>query len=164
MEKPEQPTSNQAIVGIYYFKDSIGLKAALDRLVTENRSARGEFQLTDAFTIMIKNGIKIKPYPVDRWLDCGTIDALLDTNRYLLRALNLTSPVGVHNSTVIPPVFIANSSRIAFSTIGPYASVGEDTEIENSTVRDSIVDSGARINNALVEKSFVGKNERVEGK
>jgi glucose-1-phosphate thymidylyltransferase len=168
IEKPERPTTNLAIVGVYYFNDSRELEAALDRLIKESRTTRGEYQLTDSFQLMIEAWIRIKPYPVEKWLDCGTVEALLETNRYLLHQSHVgaglkPAPTMAHNTTIIPPVFIARSSRIAFSTIGPFAAVGENVEIENSTIRDSIIDAGAKIKNAVVEKSFIGKNEEVLG-
>lgn len=161
VEKPKSPKSNLAIVGIYYFNDSTPLHSALKRLVKERRTTRGEYQLTDGFQLMIDTGVKIKPYPVEKWLDCGTVEALLETNRYLLGKNQYPLPAAIHNATIIPPVFIADSSRITNSEVGPYASICENTEIKNSTIKDSIVDEGAKIENAVIEKSFIGKNAEV---
>ncbi len=159
IEKPETPPTNLAIVGIYYFNDSLPLAAALEKLVRENRTTGGEYQLTDGFQLMIDAGVTIKTYPVKKWLDCGTVESLLTTNRYLLEK---NQSYDLREGTVIvPPVFIAPSSHIESSTIGPYATIGEKTEIHNSTIRDSIIDEGAMIENAVIEKSFIGKNTEV---
>lgn len=113
---------------------------------------------------MLEQGSVFTPFPVERWLDCGTVEALLETNRHLLKRTEPPSvPASTPTTVIIPPVVIDPSSRIAFSTVGPCVAVGARAVIEHSVVRDSIVDADAVIITGDVEHAFVGKGERIEG-
>ncbi len=103
-EKPLEPKNNLAIVGIYYFTSAIPLFESLQKIIREDRKTRGEYQLSDALQEMVDNGIKIKTYPVEYWLDCGTPEALIATNRYLLQTTNYFTPR--ERVVIIPPVYI----------------------------------------------------------
>jgi glucose-1-phosphate thymidylyltransferase len=161
VEKPTQPRSNLAIVGVYYFQDSRPLFDALDELIRQDQRTRGEFQLTDALELMVCQGVRIQPATVDHWLDCGTPDAMLDTNRYLLaRKSRVVTRPGV---VVIPPVCIEDSAVIHHSVIGPNVSIGERVQIHRSLVRDSIVNHDAIILDAMLGHSILGPRAKVQG-
>lgn len=159
VEKPDRPRSNLAIVGVYYFRDSGQLFGALDRLIARGRTTKGEFQLTDALQLMVNDGAKIKTRTIKHWLDCGTREAMLATNRYLLAGEGYYRPRP--GSVIIPPVFIHDRARIHSSIIGPNASVGADADIHGSIVWDSIVNRHVVVHHTLLEGSILGENSVV---
>lgn len=158
-EKPIEPRSNLAIVGIYYFTDAKSLFDSLQKIISEDRKTRGEYQLSDALQDMVDNGIKIKTFPVEYWLDCGTSEALIETNRYLLQTTNYFKPR--ERVVIIPPVYIDDSAIIEESVIGPFVSISEGVEIRNSIIRDSIINQRAYVENSLMESSILSENACV---
>jgi glucose-1-phosphate thymidylyltransferase len=161
VEKPEQPTSNQALVGIYYIKSTEIFKRCLEELVDKKIKTRGEFQLTDALALMLKNGCKITTFNVEGWFDCGKPDALLATNRYLLSQIKSLDVR--EGNVIIPPVFISPSAILENSVVGPYVSVGDESKIIRSIVKDSIISEGAEVIDSMLESSLVGNHSFLLG-
>jgi glucose-1-phosphate thymidylyltransferase len=161
VEKPDQPRSKLALVGIYYVKNSRLLVECLRDEIDSNIRTRGEFQLTDALQMMIDRGERMKTFPIDGWFDCGKAETLLETNRHLLdqRSSSMNRP----NVVVQPPVFISDKATVRNSVIGPYATIADDALVENAIIRNSIVSEGARVANALIEDSIMGNNASVRG-
>jgi glucose-1-phosphate thymidylyltransferase len=159
VEKPDLPRSNLAIVGVYFFRDSGQLFGALERLIVRGRTTKGEFQLTDALQLMVNAGTKIKTRTIKHWLDCGTREAMLATNRYLLAREGYYKPRP--GSVIIPPVFIHDRARIHSSIIGPNVSVGAEADINGSIVWDSIVNRHVVIQHTLLQGSILGENSVV---
>lgn len=159
VEKPDRPRTNLAIVGVYFFRDSGQLFGALERLIARGRTTKGEFQLTDALQLMVNNGTKIRTRAIKHWLDCGTRDAMLATNRHLLASEGYYKPRP--GSVIIPPVFIHDRARIHSSIIGPNASVGADADIHGSIIWDSIVNQHVVVRHTLLEGSILGENSVV---
>jgi glucose-1-phosphate thymidylyltransferase len=154
VEKPAEPKSNLAIVGVYYFEDSRPLFDALEENIRLDRKTRGEYQLTDALQLMVQRGVAIKPLTVEHWLDCGTRDTLLETNAYLLRSRHhAPDRPGV---VVIPPVFIDDRAQIEHSVIGPNVAIGAYTVVRNSVISDSIINGDTVVENAVLEHSILG--------
>jgi glucose-1-phosphate thymidylyltransferase len=81
VEKPEDPTTNLAITGIYYFADAAPLFSALQEIMQQDIRTKGEFQLTDAMQKMIEHGAEFTTFSVEGWYDCGKTETLLETNR-----------------------------------------------------------------------------------
>ena len=161
VEKPDKPVSDLAIMGIYYVREVRQLFDAIDEQVQRDIQTKGEYFLADALQLMIDSGLLFRAIPATAWEDCGTTAALLSTNRYLLsKSLDAPEAPG---SVVIPPVFIAPTARITNSVIGPYASIGDNVQVENAIVRDSIIDSGAHIESAMLTTSIVGRDAYVRG-
>ena len=162
VEKPEKPTSNLAIVGVYYFKDAGVLFDSLSRLIESGRRTRGEFQLTDALQLMVESGAVMTVKQIDHWLDCGTPDALLATNRHLLNKKSYFRPrEGV---VFIPPLHVHDSASISASVIGPDVSVGAEAEIRDAVIRDCIVNHHALAEGVLLEHSILGEKSIARGK
>jgi glucose-1-phosphate thymidylyltransferase len=159
VEKPDRPRTNLAIVGVYFFRDSGHLFGALERLIARGRTTKGEFQLTDALQLMVDDGTKIRTRAIKHWLDCGTREAMLATNRYLLEREGYYKPRP--GSVVIPPVFIHDRAKIHSSIIGPNTSVGADADIRGSIISDSIVNRQVVIQHTLLEGSILGENSVV---
>lgn len=160
VEKPETFVSNLAIVGINFIRRSDLLFACLETLITKGIRTRGEFQLTDAFNMMVKKGADLQIFPVDRWFDCGAPDSLLETNRHLLG--RLPPPPPREGVILIPPVFVAESATVKNSILGPYVSVGHGAAITDALIRDSIIEEGARVTGCFLEQSLVGANAVAE--
>ncbi len=162
IEKPDQPSSNLAIVGIYYLPDIAPLYASLDRLIEDEKRTKGEFQLTDALQTMLDAGHDMRVLPVDGWLDCGKAETLLETNRQLLTEKSYHRRL--EGSIVIDPVYVADTAQVTNSIVGPFVSIGENSCIERSMLRDTIVNQGAVVQGAALEKSIIGENALVVGK
>ncbi len=162
IEKPREPVSRLAIVGIYYFRESKLLYQSLERLIAENRMIKGEYQFTDALQFLANQGAGIRTVDVDVWLDCGTPEALLETNRLLLERQKTALPE-LNTVRIVPPVFIAPDARIERSEIGPYVSVSAGAQISGSVVKDSLIYQGARVANCRLSGAIVGEDAEVRG-
>jgi glucose-1-phosphate thymidylyltransferase len=161
VEKPSEPISDLAIMGIYYVKEVRRLFEAIDQQMHSNIQTKGEFFLADALQLMIDKGFDFRALPATEWEDCGTTAALLSTNRYML-SRNLETP-DIPGSVIVPPVFIHPTATVSNSLIGPYASLGANVRVENAIVRDSIIDNGAHIDSAMLTTSIVGRDAFVRG-
>jgi len=161
VEKPEQPKSRLALVGIYYIKHPNILVECLRDEIKANIRTRGEFQLTDALQMMIERGERMTTFAIDGWYDCGKPETLLETNRHLLDRQQ--TAVSRSDVVVLPPVFISPKATVTNSVLGPYATIAEDAVVENAIIRNSIVSEGASVTNTLLENSIVGNNATVRG-
>ena len=161
IEKPEHPTSNHAIVGLYWIRNPRLLEQSISELFEKDTRTRGEYQLTDALQFMIQHGEKIKTFNVDGWYDCGKPETLLATNRHLLERMN--QQVKLTGVVVIPPVYVSQKAKISNSVIGPYATIADGAVVGDSIVRNSIVSEDAQVYKELLENSIVGNNALVQG-
>jgi len=159
-EKPEIPTSNLAVVGIYYIRNVDLLSEALDEMMEKKTTTRGEYQLTDALQIMIDKGVEIGVFDVDGWYDCGKPETLLATNQFLLSQLKFFP--SVKGSVIMPPVFISPTAEIINSVLGPNVSVADGAAIANSIIRDSIIGQKAEVDQCIMEFSLIGDYARVK--
>lgn len=161
IEKPEHPTSNDVIVGLYWINNPKLLETCIDELFRQDRKTKGEYQLTDALQLMIEKGEKIKAFNVDAWLDCGKPETLLATNRYLLEKNH--TELKMNDVVIIPPVYVSKTAKITHSVIGPYATIAEGAIVSDSIIRNSIVGDEAQVARALLDNSIIGNNGSVEG-
>lgn len=162
VEKPSEPVSNLAVVGFYYLPEARRLMDAIAHTMEQGIQTKGEYYLADALQVMIERGEVLTTETVPMWRDCGTIEALLDTNRYLLEHGHSTAIEGVQ-SVIIPPVYIAPSAVVERSVVGPYVSVAEGAVVRESIVKDSIVNEGAQIQSVIMAKSLIGDKAYVDG-
>ena len=139
VEKPQEFVSDEAIVGIYYIKDTKVLKQSLKYLMDNNIRTKNEFQLTDALQMMLEKGCHFRTAPVQKWLDCGLAETLLETNAHVLKRIDNSASVNLPGVKVIAPCYIGKGVKIANSTIGPNVSVGDDCVIENSTISNAVL-------------------------
>ncbi len=161
VEKPTTPISNLVVVGVYYFRDWRRLMRSIDTLIANNIQTKGEFFLADAMQLMIESGAKLEVETIPVWEDCGTREAILKANRYLLE--KCCHAPAIEGSVILPPVYISDRAHIVNSIIGPYVSISEDARVENSHVRDCIISENATIENATLEWSLIGRDARVRG-
>lgn len=166
IEKPQTMENNLALVGCYYFRRSEDLMSAIEEQMLRDVQLRNEFYLADAINIMLEHRALLRAQTVDTWLDTGTIEATLGTNRYLLENLWASHPQTVDRPgvTIQPPVFIHETARIEASVIGPYASIGANCRIANSRIEDSIIEADCEIKNAALRSSLLGCQTCVEGR
>ncbi len=160
-EKPQQPRSDLAIIGLYYFRDSDILKKYVDKLISSGKTTRGEIQLTDALDLMVRDGHHFRPFEVSGWFDCGKKETLLATNRELLEDNSETADYP--GSIIIPPVYIAPSASIEDAVIGPNVTIMDDSIIKRSIIRNSIVSAQTSVEDSLLEDSLVGFKAVVRG-
>ena len=165
IEKPQSLDNNLVVVGCYYFKSSEKLLAAIDEQMERGIMLKGEYFLTDTITVMIEHGAKVRTNEISTWLDTGTIEATLDTNKVLLEKIG--SQVGKFkgsNVEIVEPVAIHESAEISNSKIGPYASIGANCKIENSQIAESIVEANCEIKDAALSRSLIGRQATVKGR
>lgn len=165
VEKPEEFVSDQAVIGIYYLRDHRALFGAIETLMERNIQTKGEYFLADALELMTRDGSKLEARTVDVWEDCGTPEALLQTNRYMLEhgGAATVHEIG-ENTVIIPPVHIAPDVHIVNSVIGPYVSLAEGCEIRDAILRDTIADEGAVIEDTMLSESLIGNGAVVRGR
>jgi glucose-1-phosphate thymidylyltransferase len=169
VEKPQEFISDLAIIGIYYFKDGDNLKKELQYLLDNNITDKGEFQLTNALENMKSKGIRFEPGKVTEWLDCGNKDATVYTNQRILE-FDKGKPslrgknVEVKNSIIVEPCFIGDNVKVIDSVIGPHASIGANSTVDHSLVKNSIIQNSSKIHNANISNSMLGEGAEVKGK
>jgi len=164
IEKPDDMENNLAVVGFYYFKRADDLVSAIEEQMRRDLQLKGEFFLADAVNIMLERGLKMRPEIVDVWLDAGTSDALLETNRYLLSngRSNIEQMTAQGDMVVIPPVFIHPTAEVVNSIVGPYVSLGAGCRVERSILSDSILEDEARVTDVILERSLVGRQAHIQ--
>ncbi len=163
VEKPQDMDLNLAVVGFYYFQDSQDLLSAIDEQMQRDLQLKGEYYLVDAVNIMLERGLKMRPEEVDVWLDAGTSQALLETNRYLLDngRSNCDAESCQDRNVIIPPVFIHPTVSLEHSIIGPHVSLGAGCVVQNSIIRDSILEDEAHVVGGILEGSLIGRRAQI---
>jgi glucose-1-phosphate thymidylyltransferase len=167
VEKPSTFVSDQAIIGIYYFKNGEFLRDELQYLVDDNIVKSGEYQLTDALENMRQKGTKFITGDVAEWMDCGNKNATVETNRKVLGfEKELTTPhnTDTRNAVIIQPSYIGENVKIKNAIVGPYVSLGKNSSIENSVITNSIIGENSNIKFAVLDNTMVGNNATWEGK
>jgi glucose-1-phosphate thymidylyltransferase len=166
VEKPAEPKTDLALVGLYFLRDGRALRRAIEALVTEDRTTRGEYQLTDALQSMIDAGESFVPREIGAWYDCGKPETLLDTNRALLERRRPEIPADIHGSAaaIVPPVYIGPDCTIESAVVGPWVSLQRGSTVRDSVVRDSILMERCRVEGAVLDRSIVGPGARVLGR
>lgn len=166
VEKPQEFVSDLAIIGIYYFKDGDYLKKELQYLIDNNIREKGEYQLTNALEHMKQKGSKFSPGKITEWLDCGNKDATVFTNARVLsfnQGVSLVSRnLQQSNSVIIEPCYIGDNVIIENSVVGPHASIGANTKVINSNIKNSIVQNNSHIENAVVANSMIGAYAEIK--
>lgn len=165
IEKPTSIENNLVLIGCYWFKSAERLLAAIEEQMERNISLKGEYYLADTISVMIEGGAQVRTHNGLSWLDAGTIEATLDTNKILLDKHG--SQVGKFkgsNVEIVEPVAIDETAEISNSKIGPHASIGANCKIENSQIAESIVEAGCEIKDAALSRSMVGRQAQVRGR
>jgi glucose-1-phosphate thymidylyltransferase len=170
VEKPESFVSDQAVIGIYYFKDVAVLKEKLQEILDENIMNGGEYQINDGIKRMMADGRVFKTGSVDEWMDCGNKAVTLETNAKMLGFLAadkveqlIDDSVVLDNSTIIEPCFIGKGTVLKNTTVGPHVSIGKDCVLENTTVKNSLIQNQTIIKNANLDEAMIGNHVKYNG-
>ena len=165
VEKPQIPKSNMALVGIYKIKESEMLFQCLENNFIQGLRTHGEYSLTDALDCMLQKGAKFKPFKVESWFDCGRKETLLESNSTLLKKFAPQSgkQYQFENTVIIHPVSIGEGCDIKNSIIGPNVTIGENTVLNYSIVRNSIIGSFSNLYDIVLEDSVIGSDTSLRG-
>lgn len=175
-EKPRQPKSDFALVGVYMFDKNI-FKAVNDIKL----SSRNELEITDAIQYLIDNGYRVSPHVINGWWkDTGKLEDMLDANSLMLEAISsdvsgsvdssskiegkvcISKGSQIINSNIRGPVIVGTNTKILDSYIGPFTSINNGATIENSEIEHSIILESSKIKDVKrLEDSLVGKNVEV---
>ena len=176
VEKPKDPPSDMALVGVYLFGPAI-----FDAARAIEPSGRGELEITDAIQHLIDNGSRVESRTVTGWWkDTGQLADMLEANRLVLEDLErsvegelvdarvdgrvVRAPgARLERSVVRGPAIIASGAAIVDAYIGPYTSIGEDVRVERSEVEHSILLAGSSVCDldSRMEASLLGRNVRL---
>jgi glucose-1-phosphate thymidylyltransferase len=165
VEKPKEPISKLANIGLYYIRDYGLLFEGIHDTLRRPTGPGGEFFLTDAFQYMVDHGAKLLTAPVAGWYDCGKLETLIETNRHLLETGQggVSKNARVESARVIEPVRVEDDVVVKGGSIGPNVTLEKGAHVERSTLRDTIVGAGARIDASELHDSLVGGHAFVEG-
>ncbi len=176
-EKPSEPRTNLALVGVYMF--TAGIHAAARAI---DPSARGELEITDAIQHLVDTGMRVEPHIVEGWWkDTGRLEDMLEANRLVLDTIETrvdgTLDAGsscdgrviveagavLERSIVRGPAIIGAGARLIDAYVGPYSAVGENCVIERAEVEHSILLAGSEVRDlpARLESSLLGRGARV---
>ena len=163
VEKPQTFVSDQAIVGIYYFRDGENLRRELQYLLDNDVRIKGEYQLTDALQNMQRAGVRFRTGIIGEWLDCGNKDAVVQANQRVLeferdRTGMIDPTARIAQATIVEPCYIGPGAVIENAVVGPYASIGAGCTVRNAVVRNSIVQGHCRIENAVLDNAMLGSH------
>ena len=165
VEKPQNPTTNTAIAGIYLIRRSQLLFDILQEMITTGRKGKGEeFQLTDALQEMIDREERFTTYNIEEWYDCGRPEMLLDVNHILLDRMEGQERPESENSVIIEPVVVGKNCTITNSIIGPYVSLDDDTTLKDVRISNSIVGARCHLDSLILNKSIIDDDVMARGK
>ena len=161
IEKPSEPISKLANIGVYYIRDHELMFEGVRHVMASDPNL-GEYFLTDAFQYMIDHGARLFTAEVGGWFDCGKPETLLETNLAMLErghggvAADLPQDVELNG-----PVAIAADASVSASRIGPNVSIASDATVTRASLRDCIVGEGARIEDCDLSDSLIGDHTSV---
>lgn len=164
VEKPHIPKSNMALVGVYKIKESAQMFQCLENNIRQGLRSHGEYSLTDALDCMIQMGARFQSFKVENWFDCGRKETMLESNALLLK--KFAPPVNCNqfeNTVIVAPVSIAAGCNIKNSIIGPNVSIGENTNIDYSIVKNSIIGSFSNLFDIVLDDSVIGSDTNLRG-
>jgi len=177
VEKPRQPPSNLALVGVYLFRPAIH-----DAVATLRPSWRGEYEITDAIQVLIDQGRAVHAdFVRGWWKDTGRPEDVLDANRLILEEIEpktagtvdtlseITGRVVIEagativRSTIRGPAVIGAGSRIEDSYVGPFTSIGPGVQLLGTEIEMSVVLADAVLDHvpARIDGSLIGRGARV---
>jgi glucose-1-phosphate thymidylyltransferase len=176
VEKPLEPKTNLALVGVYMFTDCVhGAARAIEP------SGRGELEITDAIQYLVDQGMRVEPHIVQGWWkDTGRLGDMLAANRLVLDTIQtrmegelidsqvdgrvvIEAGARLERSTVRGPAIIGAGARLTDCYIGPYTAIGEGCDIRNAEVEHSILLAGSSVHDLAgrMESSLLGRNVTI---
>ena len=177
VEKPKEPKSDLALVGVYMFSPAI-----FDAVKRIRPSFRNELEITDAIQDLIDRGLEVRPHLVQGWWkDTGKLEDMLEANRLILDTIErriegavdgesriegkvvIEAGAVIERSVIRGPAVIGADARIVHAYVGPFSSIGPRAEIRDTEIEHSIVLEGSVISDLAnrVEDSLIGRNVRI---
>lgn len=169
VEKPEKFVSDQAVIGIYYFKDIAVLKGKLQEVLEENLMHGGEYQINDGIKKMMAEDRVFKTGTVDEWMDCGNKEVTVDTNARMLNFLHrdgeklIADSVKINNAEITEPCYIGENVELTNAKIGPNVSIGDGTKITDAEIKNSLIQTFAEVKNAKLNNAMIGNFAKFNG-
>lgn len=163
VEKPRDPISKLANIGLYYIRDWELFFEGVEETMQGSPGPGGEYYITDAFQYMIDRGAKIRAPEVAGWYDCGKPETLLETNRHLLETGRAKPPQGGLNLRIHDPVRIADGVELEDAEIGPNVTIETGTRIRASVLRDCIIGENVTIEECTLHDSLVSDHAELRG-
>ncbi|MFQ5890011.1 MAG: sugar phosphate nucleotidyltransferase [Gemmatimonadota bacterium] len=161
VEKPREPISKLANIGVYYVRDSGWMFEGV-RHVMARAPLLGEYFLTDAFQFMIEGGARLLTAEVSGWWDCGKLETMLETNREMLRRRADGASVP-GEAAADGLVCLGDGVELDDATLGPNVSVGAGSIVRRSRLRDCIVGENSLVEDSDLATSMVGDEAIVRG-
>jgi glucose-1-phosphate thymidylyltransferase len=176
IEKPPEPRTNLALVGVYMFTPAVHAAARAIK-----PSGRGELEITDAIQHLVDEGMRVEPHIVKGWWkDTGRLEDMLAANRLVLDTIEgrvegeliesqvdgrvvIEGGARLERSAVRGPAIIGAGTRLTDCYVGPYTAIGEGCEIQNAEVEHSILLAGSSVRGLAgrMESSLLGRNVKV---
>ena len=164
VEKPKEPVSKLANIGLYYIRDWQLLFEGIRHVMARDPGPGGEYFLTDAFQYMVDHGGKLKVEPVQGWYDAGKPETLLETNLHVLSTTRGKRPESLGEGVVVnEPVHVADGVTLEEAEIGPNVTLGPGTVVRRSKLRDTIVGEKSTVEDSELHDSLIGGSATVKG-
>jgi glucose-1-phosphate thymidylyltransferase len=164
IEKPSEPVSKLANIGLYYIRDWKLLFEGIRHVMNSPPGGAGEYYLTDAFQYMVDQGARLKVEPVHGWYDAGKPETLLETNAHVLGTTRGRRPETVGDGvTIVEPVHVADGVTLENSEIGPNVTLSAGAVVRGSKLRHTIVGEKSRIENSELHDSLIGRDVKIRG-
>ena len=167
IEKPQKYVSDLAVVGIYYFKDISIIRDELKIHLNDKLNPGKEYLLNYGIEKMIEKKRVFKSQEIETWMDCGTPKLLIESakkimsSKFILEENNNFIKSG--NVKITQPVFIGKNVKIKDSEIGPFVSIGDDTDISNSNIESTLIYKNVKVSNANIKNSILGQYSVYDG-
>ena len=167
IEKPQDYISDLAVVGIYYFKDISIIKNELKIHLNQKLSPGKEYLLNYGIERMIEKKKVFKSQEIETWMDCGTPKLLIDSAKKIMESQIIldekNSFLKSGNVKITQPVFIGKNVKIKDSKIGPFVSIGDNTDISNSNIESTLIYKSVKVSNADIKNSILGAYSVYDG-
>jgi glucose-1-phosphate thymidylyltransferase len=165
VEKPSEPVSKLANIGVYYIREHELLFEGVRHVLNSAPGKGGEYFLTDAFQFMVDQGARLVTAPVGGWYDCGKVETLLETNRHLLETDRggVDAHADVSGAEIVPPVRIEAGAVVQGGRIGPNVTVEREARLFDAVLSDTLVGRGTVVERSTLAHSLLGDRARVEG-
>ena len=167
IEKPQKFVSDLAVVGIYYFKDISIIRDELKIHLNHKLNPGKEYLLNYGIEKMIEKKRVFKSQEIETWMDCGTPKLLIESAKKIMSSKIIleenNSFIKSGNVKIIQPVFIGKNVKIKDSEIGPFVSIGDDTEISNSNIESTLIYKNVKVSNADIKNSILGQYSVYDG-
>ena len=167
IEKPQKYVSDLAVVGIYYFKDISIIRDELKIHLNDKLNPGKEYLLNYGIERMIEKKRVFKSQEIETWMDCGTPKLLIESAKKIMSSKIIleenNSFIKSGNVKITQPVFIGKNVKIKDSEIGPFVSIGDDTDISNSNIESTLIYKSVKVSNADIKNSILGQYSIYDG-